>query len=114
MSAITIERRDQVMVIHLDDGKANALSFEMIEGIMAALAEAEADAGVNAVVLHGREGKFSAGFDLSVMMAGDLSATINLVANGGELVRTLYGCGVPVVVMPVRKVCWLMERSFRW
>ena len=48
-------------------------------------------------MLHGREGKFSGGFDLGVMMADDLSATINLVANGGELVRTLYGCSVPVV-----------------
>lgn len=94
---LTIERRDQVMVVHLDDGKANALSFAMIEGIMAALATAETDDEIGAVVLHGRDGKFSAGFDLGVMMADDLSATINLVANGGELVRTIYGCSVPVV-----------------
>ena len=94
---LTIERHDGVMVIHLDDGKANALSYSMIESIMAALADAEADDDVRAVVLHGREGKFSGGFDLGVMMADDLSATINLVANGGELVRTLYGCSVPVV-----------------
>jgi enoyl-CoA hydratase len=47
--------------------------------------------------VHGREGKFSAGFDLGVMMADDQSAIVNLVANGGELVRTLYGCSVPVV-----------------
>lgn len=94
---LTIERHDGVMVIHLDDGKANALSFSMIEAIMAALGEAEAADDVRAVVLHGRDGRFSAGFDLGVMMADDLAATINLVANGGELVRTLYGCTVPVV-----------------
>lgn len=94
---LTIERHDQVMVVHLDDGKANALSFAMIGGIMAALAEAENDDELGAVVLHGREGKFSAGFDLSVMMADNLSAIINLVADGGELVRTIYGCSVPVV-----------------
>lgn len=94
---VAIERRDNVMVVHLDDGKANALSFTMIETIMAALAEAEADDDIGAVVIHGRDGKFSAGFDLSVMMADDTAAMFTLVANGGELVRTIYGCGVPVV-----------------
>ena len=95
--ALTIERRDQVMILHLDDGKANALSFDLIAALMAALAEAEADDGVGAVVIHGREGKFSGGFDLGVMLADDFSAIVNLVANGGELVRTIYGCSVPVV-----------------
>ena len=97
MSAITTERRDQVLVVHLDDGKANALSFDMIDGILTAIHEAENDDQIGAVVVHGREGKFSAGFDLGVMMADDQSAIVNLVANGGELVRTLYGCSVPVV-----------------
>lgn len=98
MSAITTERRDQVLVVHLDDGKANALSFDMIDGILTAIREAENDDQIGAVVVHGREGKFSAGFDLGVMMADDQAAIVNLVANGGELVRTLYGCSVPVVV----------------
>jgi enoyl-CoA hydratase len=31
------------------------------------------------------------------MMAGDMGETVRLVADGGDLVRTLYGCGVPVV-----------------
>ena len=76
--ALTIERRDQVMVLHLDDGKANALSFDLIAALMAALAEAEADDGVGAVVIHGREGKFSGGFDLGVMLADDFSAPLSL------------------------------------
>ena len=97
MNAVTTERRDQVLVVHLDDGKANALSFDVIDGILAAICEAENDDQIGAVVVHGREGKFSAGFDLGVMMADDQSAIVNLVANGGELVRALYGCSVPVV-----------------
>lgn len=95
--SLTIERTGQVMVIHLDDGKANALSFELIDAILAAIADAEADDGVGAIVLHGRPGRFSGGFDLGVMMGDDFAAVINLVANGGELVRTLYGSAVPVV-----------------
>lgn len=93
----SVERRGDVAVFHLDDGKANALSFEMIASIRSALADAEADESVKAVVLHGRPGRFSAGFDLGVMTGGEMDAIINLVADGGDLVRELYGSDVPVV-----------------
>lgn len=94
---VMTERRDGVLVVHLDDGKANALSFEMIAAINAVLDEAESDDGIRAVVLHGRPGRFSAGFDLGVMFGDDMPAIINLVADGGDLVRRLYGSPVPVV-----------------
>jgi enoyl-CoA hydratase len=94
---LRIERRDAVAVLHVDDGKVNALSFELIAAITAAVEAADGDDAVGAVVIHGREGKFSAGFDLGVMLAGDMADTVRLVADGGDLVRTLYGCGVPVV-----------------
>src|SRR4029453_7894372 len=77
--------------------KVNALTFDLIANIKAAVEAADADDDVGAVVIHGREGKFSAGFDLGVMLAGDMGETVRLVADGGDLVRTFYGCGVPVV-----------------
>lgn len=86
-----------VTVITLDDGKANALSRSMIADVRAALTAAEADADCMAIVLVGREGRFSAGFDLSVMQAGDMSAVTEMVADGGELVRHIYGATKPVV-----------------
>jgi enoyl-CoA hydratase len=95
--ALTIERRDRVMVLHLDDGKANALSFDLIAAIMAAIDGAVADDEIGAVVVHGRDGRFSGGFDLGVMYGDDFAAIIELVANGGDLVHTLWGSGVPVV-----------------
>jgi enoyl-CoA hydratase len=97
LDALRIERRDAVTVLHLDDGKVNALTFDLIAAIKEAVEAADADDAVGAVVIHGREGKFSAGFDLGVMMAGDMGETVRLVADGGDLVRTFYGCGVPVV-----------------
>jgi transposase, IS30 family len=96
-AAVTTERRDGVLIVHLDDGKANALSFEMIAAIGAALDEAESDDDIRAMVLHGRPGRFSAGFDLGVMLGNDMSAIIELVADGGALVQRLYGSSVPVV-----------------
>ena len=86
-----------VAVITLDDGKANALSSSMIADVRAALTAAEADSNCIAAVVAGREGRFSAGFDLSVMQAGDQKAVVDMVADGGELVRHMYGATIPVV-----------------
>lgn len=96
-AGLTIEQRDHIMVIHLDDGKANALSFDLIAAINDAITLAESDDEIGGVVLHGRPGRFSGGFDLGVMFADDFSAIVNLVADGGALVRRLYGASVPVV-----------------
>ena len=100
-AAVTTERRDGVLIVHLDDGKVNALSFEMVAAIAVALDEAEGDDEIRAMVLHGRPGKFSAGFDLGVMFGDDMSAIINLVADGGALVHRLYGSTVPVACAAV-------------
>ena len=94
---VTTERRDGVLIVHLDDGKANALSFEVIAAVRAALDDAEADGSIGALVLHGRPGRFSGGFDLGVMLGTDMTAIIDLVADGGALVHRLYGSSLPVV-----------------
>lgn len=94
---VTLERRDAVLIVHLDDGKANALSPSMIASISAAVDLAEGDDGIGAMVLHGREGKFSGGFDLSIMRGGDVSAMVGLVCDGGDLVHKIYGSSVPTV-----------------
>lgn len=88
----------RIALITLDDGKANALSRSMIADVRAALTTAEADPTVIAAVIAGREQRFSAGFDLSVMQAGDQSEVVAMVADGGELVRHIYGATLPVVI----------------
>jgi enoyl-CoA hydratase len=85
-----------VTVIRVDDGKANALSFEVIAAVSAALTEA-AERSKAAVVI-GRDGKFSAGFDLSVMTGPDPSATKDLLGAGAELGLQVYMSPVPVVL----------------
>ena len=94
---VTTERRGSAAIVHLDDGKVNALSKDMIAAIRVAIDGAADDPDVSAVVLHGRPGKFSAGFDLSVMTSGDIGAVVDLVADGGDLVHAIYGAPVPVV-----------------
>jgi len=94
---VTLERHDDVAVISIDDGKANALSAEVIAAINAALDTVEGVEPAGAVVIAGRDGMFSGGFDLKVMRGGDPRAIGSLVTSGGELVLRLYRSGRPVV-----------------
>lgn len=92
---VTVEIRGSVALIQMDDGKANALSPSVFEAIHAGLDRAEKEA--KAVVLAGRPGRFSAGFDLGVMGKGG-EATIALVSQGAECALRLYASPLPVVV----------------
>lgn len=83
-------------VIVLDDGKANALSFDLLSGLNGALDMAERSA--KAVVIVGREGKFSAGFDLSVMTGDDIDAARRLLQAGAELGLRILMSPIPVVL----------------
>jgi enoyl-CoA hydratase len=56
---------DGVATITMDDGKVNALSPAMLADINEALDRASADEGV--VVVTGRAGIFSGGFDLKIL-----------------------------------------------
>lgn len=99
-TSIAIEDDDQqrsVALITLDDGKANALSKSLIADLRAAITAAEADPSCIAAVVAGREGRFCAGFDLSVVQGADAAAITDLVADGGDLVRHIYGATIPVV-----------------
>lgn len=89
---VTIE--DGVAVVRLDDGKANAVSHGVIDAMHGALDRAESEA--TAVAIVGRDGKFSAGFDLSVMTQG-AEATRGLVGAGGELMMRVFTHPQPVV-----------------
>lgn len=84
-------------VVTIDDGKANALSPALQGEINTHLDAVEADRDVGAMVLAGRPGVFSGGFDLRIMGGGDLAQIVDMVASGGELVRRLYGMELPVV-----------------
>ena len=95
---VQLERRDEVGVITIDDGKANALSPAVIAALNAALDEVDAAGpALRAVVVCGREGMFSGGFDLKIMRGGDAGAMVDLVTSGGELVLRLYSSARPVV-----------------
>ena len=92
---VTYGLRDSVATITMDDGKVNALSLAMLSELGAALDRATADRAV--VVLTGREGVFSAGFDLPVLRAGGMEAA-KLLHNGFDLAARLLSFPTPVLV----------------
>jgi enoyl-CoA hydratase/carnithine racemase len=82
-------------LITMDDGKANALNLELMDQLGAALDVAEQAGKV--VVICGRPGKFSAGFDLSVMGKGG-DGRLVLMRSGAGLSRRLLKFPTPVVL----------------
>jgi len=96
-NTITSERNGPVQVITFDDGRANALAGALSAGLSDALAAAADDPEIGAVVLVGRHGVFSGGFDLKTIQSGDQNAIREMVAAGGALCRQIYGLPVPVV-----------------
>jgi enoyl-CoA hydratase len=87
-------KHDNIALLHFDDGKANAVSHEFIKEMHAGLDQAEAEC--EAVVIMGREGKFSAGFDLSEFQKGP-EATMSLVNAGGKMLNRIFTLDLPVV-----------------
>lgn len=94
MSIITYEARDAVALLRMDDGKANAMGYALLDELDAALDRAEREA--SAVVVVGRAGRFCAGFDLGEMMGG-IERVRALVTRGAGLLTRLYGLPMPVV-----------------
>jgi len=93
---VTYELDDGIATITLDDGKLNVFSTQMLREAHAALDEAERAGAV--VILTGREGCFSAGFDLSVFASGEADRVLEMLRLGATLAERVLGFARPVVV----------------
>jgi enoyl-CoA hydratase/carnithine racemase len=86
---------ESIAIVDLDDGKANVVGPELIKFVNESLDRVgEDEAG--AVLLRGREGMFSAGFDLAEFQKG-AEQGIAMVKGGIELAIRLYSYPAPVV-----------------
>lgn len=94
-TVVTYELDGGIATITLDDGKVNVLSRSTLAAINAAFDRAEADGAV--VVLTGRDGLFSAGFDLAVLNAGGTDA-VDMLREGFELAARILAFPTPVVI----------------
>jgi len=82
--------------VAIEDGKVNALSAALLGEIAEAFAAAEAAGAL--VVLRGREGMFSAGFDLGTFKRG-AEATLDMLRAGARLILRLLAFPRPVLAV---------------
>ena len=93
---LTIEKHGRVAVLTLDDGKANVVSEAFSQAINEGLDAAERDA--DAVLLVGRPGRFSAGFDLNVIREGKPERAAAMRSAGARTMHRLFMHPQPVVM----------------
>lgn len=94
LTSVTVE--DGVTRILLDDGKVNAMSLEMLAEIATRLEEAASHDGP--VVVQGRPGVFSAGFDLRTFARGP-EASLAMVRAGADLIQRFLNHPRPIVTV---------------
>jgi enoyl-CoA hydratase len=92
---VSYQLEQSIATIRMDDGKVNVLSPAMQLQLNAALDQAEAAGAV--VVISGRGGAFTAGFDLKVLRAGGAEA-LGMLQGGFQLALRLYTFPNPVVI----------------
>ena len=95
---ILVERRDGYRQITLNrPERLNALTVEMGAELVAALAEAEADAACRALLLTGAGRGFCAGQDLTELVGVDAADLSDILHQYNLLVRKLRALPIPVV-----------------
>ena len=82
MSLLTHEKLEEISIIKLDDGKANAMGPSMIEALNKELDSAQDSS--RAVLIIGRPGLLSGGFDLSIIKSGDTAAIQDMLNAGAK------------------------------
>jgi len=91
----TLSKENDISIIKLDDGKANAFSYDMLSQVNELLKKVPRDSG--ALVITGREGLFSGGFDLKTLATGDIEKITKMVQLGYRLLLELFSFDRPIV-----------------
>ena len=86
---------NNIATLTFDDGKANVVGQQFLDDINAKLDQAESEQ-VAAVILRGRDGMFSAGFDLGEFQKGQKEG-MAMVSRGFKLLVRLYSFPLPLV-----------------
>lgn len=96
MSKVTYTFEDNIAVVAMDDGKANAFDFEMFAELNQALDQAQAD-DAKLVVFRGRQGLFCGGLNLKIMPGLSQEQLLDLVAQFGQTMCRVFLLDIPTV-----------------
>ena len=92
---VTYQSEGNYAIITINNGKANAISHEVITGLNAGLDKAEQEDKI--IILTGTTGIFSGGFDLKVMTKSPESAK-ELVTKGSKLSLRMLSFLKPIII----------------
>ena len=92
---VTYTRTDLVSTVVMDDGKVNVFSIPMLRSLHEAFDQAERDE--TAVLLKGRPGCFTAGFDLQTL-SGPHQDVLTLLRLGASLAERILSFPAPVTI----------------
>lgn len=95
MANVTYELAEGIATVAIDDGKANALTPELLAELDETIGRAERDGAV--LLLTGRPGRFSGGFHLPTLTAFT-PASADLLKAGCDLSHRLLSFPRPVVI----------------
>lgn len=96
-SSVTLSRDGAIGTIRLDRAHGNAINDELVDALMAVLAEAEADAAVRGVVLAAAGKIFCPGLDLQELSLLDRPRMERFMRRFSAAVLALYTFPKPVV-----------------
>lgn len=93
--SMSITMTDDIATITLDDGKANAIDWDWMAAFMPLLDTAEKDA--KALIITGRDGIFSGGFNLKKMPGATPEQLGQLLDDASEMLARLYESPLPII-----------------
>lgn len=94
-NVVSYKEEGSFLIITINNGKANAISHDVISGLHEAFDVAEKNSKI--VILTGTTGIFSGGFDLKVMKESPKSA-LELVTKGSKLALRMLSFSMPIIV----------------
>jgi len=94
-NTVHYKNEENYVIITLQNGKANAISYEVIDGLHLALDKAEKEKKI--VILTGKEGLFSAGYDLKIMTKSSKDA-VKLATAGSKLSVRMLSFPTPIII----------------
>ena len=97
MDFVSIKEVSNIVTIAMDDGKANAMGFQMLSELNDALDATEKSSKVT--ILTGRQGLLSGGFDLKVIREGSEEDVTRLVSRGVQTLMRLFGYSRPLIIV---------------
>lgn len=95
--AVTLTRDGAIGVVHLNRAHGNAINDALVEGLVAALSEAESDPEIGGVLLTAEGKIFCPGLDLQELVALEREAMERFMRRFSAAFLTLYTFPKPVV-----------------